>query len=62
MTENFALRFGASVLLPVTPRRTTGFSGLSAHCMYGFQSHRGAELWLTMRDSDTLTDQRLGTR
>ena len=62
MTENFALRFGASVLLPVTPRRATGFSGLSAHCMYGFRSHRGASLCDTMIDSDALTDQRLRTR
>ena len=39
-----------SVLFPVTPRRTIGFSGRNAHAMYGFQSHRGALLCETMRD------------
>ena len=44
MTENCLLRVGASVLLPVTPRRTTGFNGLSAHRMYGFHWSGGAPL------------------
>ena len=50
ITEHFALSLGASVLLPVTPRRTTGFNGLSVYPKYGFQSHRGALLCETMRD------------
>ena len=52
MTEYFALSFGASVLVPVTPRRTTGFSGLNANAMYGFQSHRGEALCETIRHCD----------
>ena len=48
MTEYRALRFRASLLSPVTPRMTTGFSGLTAYAMYGFQSHRGALLCDTM--------------
>ena len=62
MTEYFLFSLGASVLLPVTPRRTTGFSGRTAYSMYEFQSHRGEELCETMMDSHTLTHQRLGIR
>ena len=49
MTEYCARMFGASVLLPVTPTRTTGFNGLNAYAMYGFQSHGGASLCEMMR-------------
>ena len=49
MTEYRALRFRASVLSPVTPRRTTGFNGLNAYDMYGFQSHRGEALCEAIR-------------
>ena len=60
MTEYRALSFGASVLSPVTPRMTTGFSGLTAYAMYGFQSHRGELLCETRRHLEILTHNQLG--
>ena len=62
IVENCLLRFQYSVVMAVTPRRTTGFSGRSAYRMYGFQSHGGAELWETIRLWNNLTDKQLETR
>ena len=62
IVENCLLSCQCSVLLPVTPRMTTGFSGRSAYRMYGFQSHGGAELWATIRHWNILTDKQLETR
>ena len=60
MTEYRALSFGASVLLPETPRMTTGFNGLTAYAMYGLQSHRGELLCETRRHLEILTHNQLG--
>ena len=60
-TEYCLMSIGLSELLPVTPTRTTGFSGRTAYRMYGFQSQRGAELCETMRHWYNLSDTLLRT-
>ena len=62
IVENCLLSCQCSVVLPVRPRRTTGFSGRSAYRMYGFQSHCGAELWETIRHWDIFINKQLETR
>jgi hypothetical protein len=37
--------FGASELMPVTPKRMTGFTGRKALREYGSHSHGGCALW-----------------
>ena len=59
MTENCLLSNGASVLLPVTPRRTTGESGLSAYRRYGFQCSGGASLCEIMMHWHISTDHQV---
>ena len=49
MTEFFGGSFGASVLLPVTPKSTTGLRGRKAQRRYGSQSQGGSplcEIWI----------------